>query len=86
MKEAEETIGRIVVIVCDGAQGSCGRLLGISDECIQHSCNTYGAIASLERNCERQEVSDIIDVVIFMALSGHQQQHNNLVQHKCQTI
>ncbi|XP_036368549.1 uncharacterized protein LOC118767619 [Octopus sinensis] len=55
VKEAEETDGRIVVIVCDGAQGSCGRLLGISDECIQHSCNTYGAIASLERNCERQE-------------------------------
>ncbi|GAB1598133.1 uncharacterized protein LOC106870828 isoform X1 [Argonauta hians] len=55
VKEAEETMGRIVVIVCDGAQGSCGRLLGISDECIQHPCNTYGAIASLERNCERQE-------------------------------
>lgn len=56
VKEAEETPGRIVVIVCDGSQGSSGRLLGISDECIQHSCNTYGAIATLDRNNEKQEV------------------------------
>lgn len=56
VKETEDNPGRIVVIVCDGSQGSSGRLLGISDECVQHSCNTYGAIATLDRNNERQEV------------------------------
>ncbi|KAK2166598.1 hypothetical protein LSH36_37g02019 [Paralvinella palmiformis] len=53
LKDLELIFGRLVVIVCDGANGKASSLLGLSDEFTQHSCRSYGAVAILERHDQR---------------------------------
>ena len=52
LKELDQILGRVIVIVCDGSRGQSARILGLSDEFSHHSCKAYGAVAALERTQE----------------------------------
>ncbi|KAK0051380.1 hypothetical protein Bpfe_019154, partial [Biomphalaria pfeifferi] len=54
LRELEKIEGRKLVIACDGSSGQAARLLGLSDEFLQHSCRAYGAVAALDRPEECQ--------------------------------
>ncbi|OWF45512.1 uncharacterized protein LOC110456940 [Mizuhopecten yessoensis] len=48
-KSLETEKGRTLVIVCDGKKGQSARLLGLDDFTEEVSCQTYGAMAGIER-------------------------------------